>query len=52
MTFQTIPKDDDNRDKKRAQEVKSVLRSIWLPGLDSNRALLTPKFRLVLAHPF
>jgi hypothetical protein len=34
MTFQTFPKDENNREKNRAQDLKSILRSIWLPVVD------------------
>ena len=37
MTFQTLQKDEYNRDEKLNDDLIKALRSIWLRGLDSNQ---------------
>ena len=36
MSFQTIQKDENNRDKKLSIELQNALRPIWLGIRDSN----------------
>ncbi len=37
MSFQTLPKDKNNRGKRLNKELKKALVPIWLRGLDSNQ---------------
>ena len=36
MTNQTLPNNQNNRDKKRKEETNKALRSLWLGMRDSN----------------
>ncbi len=43
MPFQTLEKDDNNRDENKKTNLKTEIRSIWLGWRDSNPRMPGPE---------